>query len=66
MLSFGGNEYAKARNRLGLIPVEAEEFSGVSRRVIQKFEADDRVATISAQVGDCSGRMFDPSLLRKR
>ena len=34
MLSFGGNEYAKARNRLGLVQVEAEELSGVSRRVI--------------------------------
>ena len=39
MLSFGGNEYAKARNRLGLVQVEAEELSGVSRRVIQKIEA---------------------------
>ena len=42
MLSFDGSEYAKARNRLGLIQVEAEELSGVSRRVIQKIEANDR------------------------
>lgn len=37
-----GDEYAKARNRLGLTQIEVEDLSGVSRRIIQKIEAGDR------------------------
>lgn len=47
MVSFSGDEFKKARNRLGLTHNELAELSGVSRRTIQNIEKD--VPTVSPQ-----------------